>query len=188
MNDFTEQFIQDCLRTESNDFEKIKERLTPEVVKALKCTLDKFYGVAEDLDILKKYLFYGKLPQNRQDFFEELQYESNTYSEEAPNINDKTIRLLHAGLGIATESSEYLDALDSHIFTGHDLDEVNLLEECGDNFWYNSIVFNTLGEESFKNVMDKIIAKLKARYGEKFSESAAINRNLDAEREILENY
>lgn len=186
MSDYTKQFIKDCLKTESNDFEKIKERLTPEVIKTIKCTLDKFYNITEDMDILKKFIFYGKLPQNRQDFFEELKYESCHSSEEAPNINDKTIRLLHAGLGIATESSEYLDALDSHIFTGHDLDEVNLLEECGDNFWYNSIVFNTLGEESFKNVMDKIIAKLKARYGEKFSDSAAINRNLEAERQILE--
>lgn len=32
----------------------------------------------------------------------------------------------------------------------------------------------------------KIIAKLKARYGEKFSSESAINRNLDTERAILE--
>jgi hypothetical protein len=35
--------------------------------------------------------------------------------------------------------------------------------------------------------MENNIAKLKARYGEKFSEDRAVNRDLKTERKILEN-
>ena len=38
----------------------------------------------------------------------------------------------------------------------------------------------------FDDIMEKNIAKLKARYGDKFSEHRATNRDLDKEREALE--
>lgn len=94
-------------------------------------------------------------------------------------------RLLHAGIGLATESGEFLDALKKHVFYGKDLDTVNLGEEMGDLFWYCAIVADELGLDLSK-VMETNIAKLKARYGEKFTEEAAESRDLDTEREILE--
>jgi hypothetical protein len=36
------------------------------------------------------------------------------------------------------------------------------------------------------DILDKNIAKLKARYGDKFSSDRAINRDLETERTILE--
>lgn len=39
---------------------------------------------------------------------------------------------------------------------------------------------------SLEDAMDRNIAKLKLRYGDKFSEHAALNRDLDAERAVLE--
>lgn len=98
--------------------------------------------------------------------------------------NDGTKRLLHAGIGLSTEAGEFLDALKKHIFYGKDLDRVNLAEELGDLFWYMAIVADELGFE-FESVMEKNIAKLKARYGEKFSEEKAESRDLKTEREIL---
>ena len=98
---------------------------------------------------------------------------------------DGTKRLLHAGIGLSTEAGEFLDALKKHIFYGKELDRVNLAEELGDMFWYMAIVADELGIE-FESVMEKNIAKLKARYGEKFSESRAENRDLNAERKILD--
>ena len=94
-------------------------------------------------------------------------------------------RLLHAGIGLTTESGEFLDALKKHIFYGKKLDKVNLGEEMGDIFWYCAIIADELGL-NFDEVMDKNIAKLKSRYGDKFTEAAAQFRDLGAERDILE--
>ncbi len=98
---------------------------------------------------------------------------------------DGTKRLLHAGIGLSTEAGEFLDALKKHIFYGKELDRVNLKEEMGDLFWYLAIACDELGVE-FEPLMETNIAKLKARYGEKFTEHKAENRDLETERTILE--
>lgn len=95
------------------------------------------------------------------------------------------IRLIHGAIGLCTETGEIQDALKKHYFYGKPLDRVNLAEELGDVMWYIAILCDELGV-SLESVMEKNIAKLKARYGEKFTEAAALNRNLAVEREILE--
>ena len=95
-------------------------------------------------------------------------------------------RLLHGGIGLATEAGEFLDALKKHIFYGKEVDKVNLREEMGDIFWYCAIIADEL-EVDFADVMERNITKLKARYGEKFTEDAANTRDLKTERQILEN-
>ncbi|CBW26318.1 conserved hypothetical protein [Halobacteriovorax marinus SJ] len=99
--------------------------------------------------------------------------------------DDGLKRLLHAGIGLSTEAGEFLDALKKHIFYGKELDRVNLAEEMGDLFWYLAIVADELGV-NMDDVMERNIEKLKARYGEKFSEEKAENRDLKNERSILE--
>lgn len=111
--------------------------------------------------------------------------ESNDFNAMDERLGDNGLkRLLHAGIGLSTESGEFLDALKKHIFYGKELDRVNLAEELGDLFWYMAIVADELGVE-FESVMDRNIQKLKARYGEKFSEQKAEKRDLDSERTIL---
>lgn len=100
--------------------------------------------------------------------------------------DENLIRILHAAIGIATESGEFLDALKKHIFYGKPLDLVNLAEEVGDMFWYLAVAASALGHEDFNSIMETNIAKLRERYGDKFTEFDALNRNLAAEREILE--
>lgn len=120
------------------------------------------------------------------------EYVSNAIKTESTNfeamnerLNDDGLkRLLHAGIGLSTESGEFLDALKKHIFYGKELDRVNLAEEVGDLFWYIAIVADELGFK-IEDVMERNITKLKARYGEKFSEEKAENRDLSTEREIL---
>lgn len=94
-------------------------------------------------------------------------------------------RLLHAGMGLSTEAGEFLDSLKKHIFYGKPLDKVNLAEELGDLFWYCAIVSDELGVE-FEPIMERNIEKLKARYGDRFNEEKAENRDLKRERDILE--
>jgi NTP pyrophosphatase (non-canonical NTP hydrolase) len=93
--------------------------------------------------------------------------------------------LLHAAMGLTTESGEFMDALKKHVFYGKPLDKVNLKEEVGDLLWYCALALHAL-DSSFEEVMATNIAKLKARYPDKFEESQAINRDLDKERGILE--
>ena len=112
--------------------------------------------------------------------------ESTDFMSMNTRLNDDgTKRLLHAGIGLSTESGEFLDALKKHIYYGKELDRVNLAEEMGDIFWYLAIACDELGVE-FESLMEKNIAKLKARYGDKFSEKSAEQRDLKTEREILE--
>jgi len=101
-----------------------------------------------------------------------------------------TIDLLHAAIGMATESGEILDMVKKHIFYGAKLDLVNLEEELGDSNFYQSLAIHAARMKdyytSWEQICDKNIEKLRARYGDKFSEDAALNRDLDKEREILE--
>jgi NTP pyrophosphatase (non-canonical NTP hydrolase) len=96
-----------------------------------------------------------------------------------------TVRLLHAMIGMCTESGEIQDQIKKHIFYGKQIDKTNLVEEVGDLMWYVGVMCSELGVD-LEDVMEKNIAKLRARYGEKFTEAAALNRNLEAERKILE--
>ena len=97
----------------------------------------------------------------------------------------ETQRLLHGAIGVVTESGELMDALKKHIYYGAELDKTNVKEEIGDLLWYVGILCDTLGL-TFEEVFETNIAKLKARYGDKFNETGALNRNLEKEREILE--
>lgn len=99
--------------------------------------------------------------------------------------DDKNARLFHYLIGMGTEVGELQDQLKKHIMYGRELDETNLIEEIGDVLWYVARALETL-DSSFEKVMEINNAKLKARFGDKFTEYAALNRNLEVERKILE--
>jgi len=98
---------------------------------------------------------------------------------------EKSLDLLHASMGMVTEAGEFMDMMKKHLFYGKPQDTTNLKEEIGDILWYAAIALEAL-DTNFEEVMETNIAKLKARYPEKFTEDKALNRNLDTEREILE--
>lgn len=95
------------------------------------------------------------------------------------------INLLHASMGLATESGEVVDAIKKHLFYGKPIDRTNLIEEAGDVLWYLALLLDTVGV-SFEQVMDVNIAKLQKRFPEKFGGFEALNRDLSAERAVLE--
>lgn len=97
----------------------------------------------------------------------------------------KTVQLLHAAMGMVTEAGEFMDMMKKHLLYGKDIDYVNLKEEMGDKLWYMALGLNTL-KSSFDEVMQQNIDKLAARYPGKFTEEAALNRDLERERRILE--
>jgi NTP pyrophosphatase (non-canonical NTP hydrolase) len=117
---------------------------------------------------------------------QQLATENNDYESISGRLKDiDIIRLLHASMGMSTESSEFVDTVKKTIFYGKSLDKVNLIEEMGDILYYIAMACNVLGTD-FETVMERNIAKLKARYPEKFTEELAENRDLEKERAILE--
>jgi NTP pyrophosphatase (non-canonical NTP hydrolase) len=111
--------------------------------------------------------------------------ESRDFDSIRPRLTDRNIRLLHAAIGVSTEAGELLDSLKKAIFYGRELDVVNFKEEIGDILWYLAIAYDEL-DGTFENSMDVNIAKLKARYGDKFDAARALKRDLATERKILE--
>lgn len=108
------------------------------------------------------------------------------YDLVSERLKDKrTIRLLHAAMGLATEAGEFVDMLKKHIFYGKPIDTVNAIEELGDSTWYERIACDELGIQ-YLEMMARNVAKLKARFPEKFTEGLANERDIATERRILE--
>jgi len=99
--------------------------------------------------------------------------------------NPETIRLIHGAMGLCTEAGELLDMIKKHLFYGKKLDFPNAVEEAGDAMWYIGIISDVL-KTTLNEIMTINITKLKTRYPEKFTEYLAENRDLVAERKILE--
>lgn len=167
-------FIQDALKTKSDKF--YNTQVSKDVVLD---TLENCTGTLQFLDAIKKKLFYNK-PNEDLDKMSSLYGDSwsNTYTPEQ-------IDLIHAILGIATEAGELLEALTKFIDEEQDFDLVNLKEECGDIFWYQAILANSTNN-TFEGIQNTVIAKLKARFPDNFTEKHANNRDLETERKILE--
>jgi len=97
----------------------------------------------------------------------------------------RTIRLLHGSVGVSTEAGELLDAVKKYIFYGKPIDRVNIKEEIGDALYYIALLMDEL-DLKLEDILEVNISKLRTRYPDKFSEEKAENRDLQAERKILE--
>ncbi len=95
------------------------------------------------------------------------------------------INLLHASMGMVTESAEFQDMLKKHFIYGKPFDKVNAIEEIGDILWYIALAAKQM-DVSIEHIMDVNIAKLRKRFPERFVETQAINRDTVAERTVLE--
>lgn len=93
--------------------------------------------------------------------------------------------LMHAAMGVCTEGGELLDLSKKHTFYGKPVDWHNAAEEIGDVLWYCALASRALGLDLDK-IAENNIAKLRTRYPDKFTHDAAINRDTDAERKIIE--
>lgn len=167
------------LKTDAENYEPIGERIFDNYAE-LKSVLKQFVSVSKKLDLMKKKLIYGK-----KDIKIEMKYLHETDVEERARASTLGPEV-HGIIGVATESSELVEALLKSIETGDDLDKVNLMEEVGDIMWYQNLILTQAGY-SFEHAADRNIAKLAKRYPDKFTEDAALNRDVVAERAILEN-
>jgi len=189
------QYVKDAIRTESVIDEVA---IDPNFLAG---ALQIFIASGNILDQMKKHIFYGK-EYNDENLVEEFVNivasldqlnpsiaaikQSNT--KLMPYTNEEGIavnpRVFHALLGIATESTELLEAL-AKAFSGEEIDNVNVLEEFGDLNWYQAIGIDAMGGD-FDTILRTNIKKLRERYPDKFSNEDALNRDATRERDILE--
>lgn len=173
-------YIEEAHRTLSPQFhgDLVSER-------AFRTALVEAISGLQKLDNFKKALFYGKDNYNWHKNNIDL---SNLPKQVCSAVNcnpQNAVNIIHAIIGKATEAGELLEALLAAIEVDGGLDIVNLREEVGDGLWYDAILLKAIGS-NFEEAMTININKLKKRFPEKFTEEKANNRDLEAERIILE--
>lgn len=188
------EFLPLALRTEST----IQD---PKVnVPLLEGVLNLAFNITEIADMIKKSSYYGnELDTQRLDSIldavimtsaaarlmarQTSQLQADALEQVVRPISDvMDSRYLHSVLGVLTEAGELLKTLGKQ---KHEMDVVNIQEEVGDIFWYLALLQDTTGVD-VEQSMDKVIEKLKVRYPEKFTTEKATQRNLEAERKVLE--
>ena len=180
------QYVTDAVRTESR-IDTIQTN-SENLIAVARI----FVAAGNLLDDLKKNIFYGKYI-NDDKWVEQLATISRESEQLSfiPNDEDKDDldsidpRLFHAIIGLATESTELVEAVLKAIDDNVDIDHVNVQEELGDINWYQAIAVDASGAD-WNKILETNIAKLKARYPNKFTSEDAINRDLVTERLILE--
>lgn len=120
------------------------------------------------VDDAKKALFYGKPSADLGDLIEALDPEDDEY--EGVNMD-----FLHSVMGIVTEAGEIAE-----LATYDTVPRDKLLDEMGDLLWYLTLMATVYGV-TLEDLMARNAAKLKARYGDKFSQEKAINRDVHNE-------
>lgn len=185
-----ENYADLVLVTESPITEELKARLRhgknmDKFVRSIQI----FMGAAAMIDAWKKHIFYGT------DFKVAMEEATKELpSNITPDLNkfieflqdDKNIRLVHSVIGVGSEAGELFKAIYVPANTGQKVDEVNLGEEFSDVTWYVGLASKLLDWPILK-MFTKNIHKLHRRFaGKFFTNTHALNRNLAAERIILE--
>jgi len=169
----SDTYLQASARTASTQFhdDKVSADL-------LYTALQHAINTGNQLDQIKKSLFYG------QDLPTDHAWLSDAdSSKQAPKMEINP-DIVHAAIGLYTEATELLEGIRDSL-EGKPYDAVNAFEECGDAEWYLAMLYRALGRTP-KEARSANIAKLTARYPEKFTGEKAINRDIEQERSILE--
>jgi NTP pyrophosphatase (non-canonical NTP hydrolase) len=106
------------------------------------------------------------------------EYEQLVYSLAKPaeslldDMSEKQIDVWHQATGVATEAGELLDAAKKYAIYNKPLDFENVIEELGDLEFYMERLRQIL-KITRTQVIDHNMAKLRKRYGSKYSDHAA---------------
>jgi len=187
------QYTKDAMRTES----------VPEVVCVNEGRLQAVMNLVIEsnklLDLLKRSVFYGT--EIKTEDWSKLCTTVTNSVHDARRSSSETVtfggprdvtrtdlavspRLFHSIVGINTEAGELMELLKAEVDSGVG-DVVNFGEEVADVMWYVAIGLDETNI-SMDTVLSTNIAKLKSRFPEKFDADLAVDRNVDAERVVLE--
>ena len=195
------EYEQNVLVTESKDFLPIKTRIDDPMIRLLHAGLglsselaelaDAIAGAGNDIDWVNiaeessDLAWYVAIAVNT------LGFDHDEISSQEDLANDTlmekySMSVLQGALYAAVwATGEFNDQIKKHLFYGRTFDrekvKKTLQQLCMAISGLCVVSGTTIGEARATN-----IAKLRARYGDKFSEAAALNRNLEVERKILE--
>lgn len=143
-----QQYSDDALRTAG-------EGDLLEVSKVIK----EMFGVLHDIP--------GTCPPLWAEFMSDL--------EKARQRDEQKVGIMYDCLGLTGEAGEIADYVKKCIGHGKQFDPENVKKELGDNLWYVNRLTRRIGA-TLKEIADKNIAKLKARYPAGFSHEASEKR------------
>ena len=179
-----EEYVKNVMRTATSKIEHIPTNLGAEI-DALKTVA----MTGTQVDKFKRAIFYGD--SKSIEFIKDIDEEDCMKiinKIKVGNLIHKVYGgeqvLKHVVQGLVTESAECVETFlkaDSE----KDFDHVNFQEELGDLLWYITYYCNYAGI-THSDLMEMNVAKLKKRYEKGFSKEAAVTRDLEGEREILE--
>lgn len=129
---------------------------------------------AADLSAVKKGYFYGKPTPALHMLTGRLNADEGDLSG---IINDGA---LHGIIGIGTEAAELSELVVEAYYDGVPVSREAVIDECGDLLWYVNLALVAAGS-SIEEAMEKNIAKLQARFPDKFSLEAWEARDKGAE-------
>ncbi len=165
---------------------EVRSPLVVPLIGAFEC----LRKMGEAVDTLKRDIYYGK-QSNAIDILAKLpDFSSLEMRLKFPAklmLDPVQYRMMHAAMGMITEAIEFMETVVDNINGSKPIDVVNVMEEIGDQQWYQAIPMNIFGLKP-EQCMVANIAKLLARYPDKFSLEKAVNRDLNAERAVLESH
>ena len=93
----------------------------------------------------------------------------------ADEMTPDSAHILHMSVGVAGEAGELLDAIKKAVIYQKELDRENVIEELGDLEFYIEGLRESLNITR-DETLDANIRKLGVRYGDKYSDKSAQNR------------
>lgn len=174
-------YIQEAIKTESMDLFKVER---PRLLHAaLGITTELMELVLGDGDLNKKeeigdvYWYIAVAASDLECTFQELKSISTMTIEEIDN---------EPGAALAAVIGELSDVIKRACFYGTPLDDVKFGRHLGNCLLLLESAGSSEGITP-EEAMEANVAKLRRRYGEKFTTEAAVNRNIDAEMEAVAN-
>lgn len=185
-----EEFLQDAKRTESIPVvQKMSNtgvagflylaQVACKMVGMAKASI--YYNRPFDVDKMAKLTDeFSMMNYNLQEM-----YSNNLLFVEKEENPAFDIRLLHSVMGMVDEAGELAEKLRDTFVEGTPLDKAKFAVEMGDSDWFKAIGHDALGIDEV-TVRKAVIAKLKQRFPEKFTEENANNRDTDKEDTVAE--
>lgn len=179
------QYQEQVINTESPVTDDMRQRMR-QMTRLVLLYLDFMINIGKRMDRIKKYVYYGKSCQEIEiAIIRENDPGSAPMNVEMQDRAAREVRRLHGLIGLITETGELSEAFNDCIRRGAELDAVNVMEEIGDIEWYAAQECAACGYV-LSDALEANLRKLAKRYGQDFSQKNAIDRDVTAEREILE--
>lgn len=207
------EYVKNVLTTENKDFASIAARIsTTQNIRLIHALAGIDSEISEVIAIMNKYddnyhSWQDFQPIDRVNLMEEISDIFWYISIAADSLDavDEILEPLDFYGGIMEDDHDLYDATSSfvtrssnntgllfdmvvkkYIFYGKPMDKDSVEQNLRYIFISASLSLNNAGY-TVEQARERNIAKLKARYGDKFTEAAALERNLELERTILEN-